>query len=77
MTQYPSLFSPGRIGSMTLKNRGVMMPMATEQADRYGVPTLRQIRYYQERAKGGVAMIINEYTGSGPLRTTISPSWKS
>ncbi|MCI9349971.1 MAG: FAD-dependent oxidoreductase [Oscillibacter sp.] len=63
MTQYPSLFSPGRIGSMTLKNRGVMMPMATEQADRYGVPTLRQIRYYQERAKGGVAMIINEYTG--------------
>ena len=62
-TQYPNLFSPGRIGPMTLKNRGVMVPMATEQADRYGVPTPRQIRYYQERAKGGLAMIINEYTG--------------
>lgn len=60
---YTKLFEPGRIGTMTLKNRGVMMPMATEQADRSGVPTPRQIRYYQERAKGGVAMIINEYTG--------------
>lgn len=61
--QYQKLLEPGRIGTMTLKNRGVMMPMATEQADRFGVPTPRQIRYYQERAKGGVAMIINEYTG--------------
>lgn len=61
--QYPKLFDPSRIGTMTLKNRGVMMPMATEQADRFGVPTPRQIRYYQERARGGVAMIINEYTG--------------
>ena len=60
---YPKLFEPGRIGTMTLKNRGVMMPMATEQADRFGMPTPKQIRYYQERAKGGVAMIINEYTG--------------
>lgn len=61
--QYQKLLEPGRIGTMTLKNRGVMMPMSTEQADRFGVPTPRQIRYYQERAKGGVAMIINEYTG--------------
>lgn len=57
------LFEEGRIGTLVLKNRGVMMPMATDLADRNGIVTPRQIRYYQERAKGGVAMIINEYTG--------------
>ena len=61
--RYEKLFEEGRIGSMVLKNRGVMMPMATDMADKDGIVTPRQIRYYQERAKGGVAMIINEYTG--------------
>nr|WP_326186226.1 NAD(P)/FAD-dependent oxidoreductase [uncultured Oscillibacter sp.] len=61
--RYEKLFQEGRIGPMVLKNRGVMMPMATDMADRDGIVTPRQIRYYQERAKGGVAMIINEYTG--------------
>lgn len=60
---YPLLFAPGRIGPLQLKNRAVMMPMATDLADSRGIVTDRQIRYYQERAKGGVAMIINEYTG--------------
>lgn len=60
---YEKLFQEGRIGPMVLKNRGVMMPMATDMADKDGIVTPRQIRYYQERAKGGVAMIINEYTG--------------
>ena len=60
---YEKLFTPGRIGSMTIKNRGIMMPMATDMADKDGLPTPRQIRYYQERAKGGLGMIIHEYTG--------------
>ena len=60
---YEKLFEEGRIGSMMLKNRAVMMPMATDMADKDGIVTPRQIRYYQERAKGGVAMIIHEYTG--------------
>ena len=60
---YEKLFEEGKIGSMTIKNRGVMMPMATDMADKDGLPTPRQIRYYQERAKGGIGMIINEYTG--------------
>ena len=60
---YEKLFTPGRIGSMTIKNRGIMMPMATDMADKDGLPTQRQIRYYQERAKGGIGMIIHEYTG--------------
>lgn len=61
--KYEKLLTPGRIGPLTLKNRGVMMPMGTDLADTNGCPTPRQIAYYQERAKGGVAMIINEYTG--------------
>ena len=61
--KYQKLFEEGSIGTMTLKNRGIMMPMATDMADKDGIVTPRQIRYYQERAKGGVAMIINEYTG--------------
>lgn len=60
---YPKLFSEGRIGPLVLKNRGIMMPMATDLADKDGLVTPRQIRYYQERAKGGLAMIIHEYTG--------------
>lgn len=60
---YEKLFEPGQIGSIKLKNRGVMVPMATNLADRDGLVTPRQIRYYQERAKGGVSLIINEYTG--------------
>ena len=59
---YEYLFRPGTIGPLRLKNRAVMMPMATEMADRFGLPTDRQIRYYQERAKGDVALIIHEYT---------------
>lgn len=61
--KYDKLFEEGKIGPLTLKNRGIMMPMATDMADKDGIVTPRQIRYYQERAKGGAAMIINEYTG--------------
>ena len=38
---YEKLFTPGRIGSMTIKNRGVMMPMATDMAEKDGLPTPR------------------------------------
>lgn len=61
--EYPRLFSRGRIGTLILKNRGIMMPMATNLADKDGIATQRLIRYYQDRARGGVAMIIHEYTG--------------
>ena len=36
---YEKLFEPGKIGSMTIKNRGVMMPMATDMADKDGIVT--------------------------------------
>lgn len=60
---YKKLFEKGCIGNMILRNRAIMMPMGTDLADKDGIVTPRQICYYQERAKGGVGMIINEYTG--------------
>lgn len=58
--QFPKLFEPGRIGSLKLKNRLVMPPMATNFALKDGTVTDRQIDYYEERAKGGVGLVIVE-----------------
>lgn len=67
-----SIAVTGTIGPLRLKNRAVMVPMATDLADRHGVVTDRQIRYYQERAKGGVGMIIEEYTGVDDIDSILS-----
>lgn len=61
--KYKLLLSPGKLGPLTIKNRAVMSPMATDLADKDGIATPRLIRYYQERAKGGMGLIINEYVG--------------
>jgi 2,4-dienoyl-CoA reductase-like NADH-dependent reductase (Old Yellow Enzyme family)/thioredoxin reductase len=37
--------------------------MGTDFANPDGTASMRLIRYYEERAKGGVGLIINEYTG--------------
>jgi 2,4-dienoyl-CoA reductase-like NADH-dependent reductase (Old Yellow Enzyme family)/thioredoxin reductase len=55
---YPKLFEPGRIGSMSLKNRILMPPMDGGYGGADGSVTQRMIDYYVERAKGGVALII-------------------
>ena len=56
------LFEPCRIGNLTMKNRVVMAPMETLYAETDGHPGQRIIRYYEERAKGGVGLIIVEAT---------------
>jgi 2,4-dienoyl-CoA reductase-like NADH-dependent reductase (Old Yellow Enzyme family)/thioredoxin reductase len=58
--QFSKLFQPGRIGSLELKNRLVMPPMATNYALKDGSVTPRQIEHYAERAKGGVGLVIVE-----------------
>jgi 2,4-dienoyl-CoA reductase-like NADH-dependent reductase (Old Yellow Enzyme family)/NADPH-dependent 2,4-dienoyl-CoA reductase/sulfur reductase-like enzyme len=59
-THFPKLFESGRIGRLELKNRLVMPPMATNYASKEGEVTERQIAYYEERAKGGIGLIIVE-----------------
>jgi 2,4-dienoyl-CoA reductase-like NADH-dependent reductase (Old Yellow Enzyme family) len=56
----PRLFTPGRIGSVTLRNRVIMPPMTTRAADRDGFVTDAAIAYYSARAKGGVGLITVE-----------------
>ena len=63
MTRFKTLFSPFRIGTLELRNRIVMPPMATNFAGEDGSVNDRHIAYYVKRAKGGVGYITFEHTG--------------
>lgn len=56
------LFTPVRIGTLEVKNRIVMPAMVTHYASQDGQVTDRMVRYYEERAKGGVGLVIVEAT---------------
>ncbi|MEG2084618.1 MAG: FAD-dependent oxidoreductase [Clostridia bacterium] len=60
--QYKNLFLEGKIGNVTLKNRVVMSPMMLGFGTFNGTATEDLINYYEERAKGGVGLIITEIT---------------
>lgn len=51
---------PGMIGPMRLRNRIIMGPMGTNYGTTDGFSSDRDKRYYAERARGGVAMIVTE-----------------
>lgn len=53
------LLEPGKIGSMELKNRVVLAPMSNNLMED-GFVTDRAIKFYEARAKGGVALITCE-----------------
>ncbi|MDR1089386.1 MAG: FAD-dependent oxidoreductase [Coriobacteriales bacterium] len=55
-----TLFSEGRIGSLSLPNRVVMTAMGTAQAASDGSVTDLEVAFYRERARGGVGLIITE-----------------
>ena len=52
------MFSPIKIGTMEVKNRIVMTAAEFSLGQTDGTPTERMIRYYEERAKGEVGLII-------------------
>jgi len=58
---FPHLFSPIRLGSAELPNRIVMAPMGTRINSTDETWPRRQIRYFEERAAGGVGMIITTF----------------
>lgn len=60
--KYKKLFEKGKIGSLDLKNRIVMVAMGTGFASSTGEASDEIIRYYEERAKGGCGLIITEVT---------------
>ncbi|MFC6169509.1 oxidoreductase [Loigolactobacillus jiayinensis] len=62
MTVFPKLFQSGRIGKLALKNHVVMPAMGVSLARTNGEASDDIIRYYAERARGGVGLIITEVT---------------
>ncbi|MFC2019239.1 FAD-dependent oxidoreductase [Chloroflexota bacterium] len=53
------LFEPGMIGKIEVKNRIVMAPMGSGCGSKEGgFVTDRAIAYYEERAKGGVGLVV-------------------
>lgn len=61
--KYSKLFSPIKIGSITIKNRFAMAPMGPlGLADANGGWNQRGIDYYVERTKGGTGLIITGVT---------------
>lgn len=54
---FPTLFSPVQIGSVTVRNRVAMTPMATRMATD-GLVEPRDVAWYEARARGGVGLII-------------------
>ncbi len=68
---YTKLWQPMQINGMRLKNRIMMSAMGTFTPMQDGTDSEEGIRYYEERAKGGVglvmtgAMFLNEKTAQG------------
>lgn len=61
-----ALFAPGRIGTMSVRNRLVMAPMGTNYATWTGAVTDRMIDYYAARARGGIGLITVEFSHVHP-----------
>ncbi|MBI4515443.1 MAG: FAD-dependent oxidoreductase [Deltaproteobacteria bacterium] len=57
-SSFKHLLSPGRIGSLSVRNRIFMTPMGSNLAEADGHVGERITRYYEERAKGGAGLII-------------------
>lgn len=56
-TAFPILFSPQRLGSLTLKNR-ICMSAHADSLGEGGVPTEPAVRYYEARARGGAGFLM-------------------
>lgn len=65
-TAFPHLFSPIDLGPLRVKNRIVMAPMGTRLPSSMGMVNAEVINYYLARARGGVGLIVFQYTSVTP-----------
>jgi 2,4-dienoyl-CoA reductase-like NADH-dependent reductase (Old Yellow Enzyme family) len=65
---YPHLFSPWRQGRLNLRNRIVHAAMTTRRVFDQ-TPTAEMVRYYENRAAGGAAMVVTEPLNTARLQT--------
>lgn len=69
---YTNMFSPIQVNRVTIKNRLVMGPMGNiSMCEETGRPNDKMIKYFEERAKGGVGLIT---TGLVPVSHGIDNS---
>lgn len=72
--RYPHLFEPISLNQLTVRNRIVSTAHAEVYAEG-GVPGERYIRYYEEKARGGVGLAI--CGGSSPVARSSPSAWWS
>ncbi|WP_254049852.1 FAD-dependent oxidoreductase [Novosphingobium sp. TH158] len=65
MTALRHLLSPGRIGSLEIRNRLMQSAMGTNLAEPGGFFGDELVAYYEARARGGVGLIITEAVAVG------------
>lgn len=58
MSAYSTLLSPGKIGTLELRNRLIQTAMGTGLANTDGTCSEDTLRFYEARAAGGVALLI-------------------
>ena len=71
--RYPNLLSPFTLNKVTLRNRVVSTAHAEVYAEPGGLPGDRYIRYYEEKAKGGLGLAI--CGGSSPVSIDSPQGW--
>ncbi len=62
-TRYPHLLSPGRIGTLDIRNRILVTAMGVSLSEPDGTVGERLIAYHEEQAKGGAGLIITGVAG--------------
>ena len=70
MNKFSALFQPGNIGTLRLENRLILPAMGNNLADDEGKVTERLLDYYQLRAKGGVGLVVIQFTSVTAEDTT-------
>ncbi len=72
--QFPNVFRPLRLGSLTVKHRVYATAHNVGMADASDLPDERAVAYYRTRAKGGAALL---FSGGSPVhQSAFSPSGK-
>ncbi len=63
---FPHLFSPGRIGTMEVRNRIIASPMERNYCTAEGRVTQRYVDFLEARSRGGVGLMYTEATYVDP-----------
>ncbi|MBV7297405.1 FAD-dependent oxidoreductase [Enterovibrio paralichthyis] len=75
MSQFDAIFQPLAINKLTIRNRVISTAHAEVYATENGMPTERYIKYYEEKAKGGIGLCV--CGGSSPVSIDSPQHWWS